>query len=122
MDYMSNCIFIDESEFIINMNRSITWTKKGERAIVTVPKTKASNITISGTVAVYGVLNISVRRPKTAEPSKKRKVGGSTTPVVNKRKGEVLSLVITSILWLQPWIYLIVTNNLKGTILLWIMH
>lgn len=104
------------------MNRSITWTKKGERAIVTVPKTKASNITISGTVAVYGVLNISVRRPKTAEPSKKRKVGGSTTPVVNKRKGEVLSLVITSILWLQPWIYLIVTNNLKGTILLWIMH
>lgn len=62
MDYMSNCIFIDESGFNINMNRSIAWTKKG-----------ASNITTLGTVAAYGGLNISVRRPKTAERSKEEK-------------------------------------------------
>lgn len=72
MDFMSNCIFIDESGFNINMNRSITWSKKGEQAIVTVPKTKASNITILGAVASYGVVNISVRRPKRAESSKKK--------------------------------------------------
>lgn len=87
MDFMSNCIFIDESGFNINMNRSIAWSKKGERAIVTVPKTKASSITILGAVASYGVVNISVRRPKRAEPSKKRKVAGAITAVQSKGKG-----------------------------------
>ncbi|CAO3694756.1 unnamed protein product [Rhizopus stolonifer] len=87
MDYMSNCIFIDESGFNINLKRSIAWAKKGEHAIVTVPKTRASNITILGAIASYSVLNISVRRPKRTEPSKKRKVGGATTPVANKGKG-----------------------------------
>ncbi|KAG1464258.1 hypothetical protein G6F56_005120 [Rhizopus delemar] len=36
-----------------------SWSKKGERAIVTVPKIKASSITILGAVASYGVVNIS---------------------------------------------------------------
>lgn len=87
MDYLSNCVFIDESGFNINMKRSIAWAKKGERAIVTVPKTRASNITILGAIASYGVLNISVRRPKRTEPSKKRKVGGAATSVANRGKG-----------------------------------
>lgn len=69
------------------MNRSITWSKKGERAIVTLPKTKANNITILGTIASYGILNISVRRPKKMEPSKKRKAGGGSVQIVNKGKG-----------------------------------
>lgn len=60
MDYMSNCVFVDESDFNINMKRSIAWTRKGERAIATVPKTRASNITILGAIAGYEVLNISV--------------------------------------------------------------
>lgn len=108
MDYMSNCIFIDESGFNINMNRSIAWTKKG-----------ASNITTLGTVAAYGGLNISVRRPKTAERSKEEKKLEEVPHQLSiKEKGGVLSLVITSILCPQPWIYWIVTNNLKGTMLL----
>ena len=69
------------------MNRSIAWAKKGERAIVTVPKTRANNITILGAIASYGVVNISVRRPKRTEPSKKRKVGGAAAPVTSKGKG-----------------------------------
>lgn len=72
MSYTSNCVFIDESGFSINMKRSISWPKKGERLIVTVPKTKASNITILGAISSYGVVNIYVRRPRRAEPSKKR--------------------------------------------------
>ncbi|CEG84661.1 hypothetical protein RMATCC62417_18430 [Rhizopus microsporus] len=87
MYYMSNCVFIDESGFNINMNCSIAWVKKGERAIVTVPKTRANNITILGAIASYGVVNISVRRPKRAEPSKKRKVGGAAAPATSKGKG-----------------------------------
>ncbi|KAG1468016.1 hypothetical protein G6F56_004082 [Rhizopus delemar] len=87
MDFVGNCIFIDESGFKINTNRSIAWSKKGKRAIVTVPEIKASSITILGAVASYGVVNISVRRPKRAEPSKKRKVAGAITAVQSKGKG-----------------------------------
>ncbi|CEP16997.1 hypothetical protein [Parasitella parasitica] len=92
MDYISNCIFIDESGFNINMKRSIAWAKKGERAIVKVPKTKASNITILGAISSYGVVNICVRRPRKAEPSKKRKVGGGTsTDRQNKGKKGIVT-------------------------------
>ncbi|CEG71152.1 hypothetical protein RMATCC62417_06935 [Rhizopus microsporus] len=74
------------------MNRSIAWSKKGERAIVTVPKTKANNIIILGAIASYGVLNISVRRPKKKmEPSKKRKAEGGSVQVVNKGKGDTVT-------------------------------
>lgn len=74
MDYLSNYVFIDESGFNINMNRSIAWSKKGERAIVTAPKTKANNITILGVIASYGVLNISVRHPKKWSLQRKEKL------------------------------------------------
>lgn len=41
VDYMSNCVFIDEAAFHINMKRSVAWSKVGTRAVVKVPKTRA---------------------------------------------------------------------------------
>jgi hypothetical protein len=73
----------------MNMNRSIAWTKKGGRVIVTVPKTKTSNSTILGTVSSYGVVNISVRCPKRAKPSKKREIEGAA--VQSKSKGSTVT-------------------------------
>ncbi|CAO3701945.1 unnamed protein product [Rhizopus stolonifer] len=78
MDYLSNCVFIDETAFHINMKRSVAWSKKGERAVVVVPKTRAKTTTILGAISPYGVVNIRVRRPKVQASSKKRKTAGSS--------------------------------------------
>lgn len=48
MDYLSNCVFVDEAAFHINMKRSYAWSKKGTRAVVKVPKTRALTTTILG--------------------------------------------------------------------------
>ena len=37
MHFLTNCVFLDESAFDINMKRSRVWSKKGSRAIVTRP-------------------------------------------------------------------------------------
>lgn len=121
IDFMSNCIFIDESGININIKRSISWSKKGERDIVTAPKRKASNITILDAVASYGVVNKSARRPKRAEPSKKGKVAGASLPLLFKVVERVALLqVITSTLWLRFWMYLITMSNSNKIILVWI--
>ncbi|KAG1035679.1 hypothetical protein G6F43_013190 [Rhizopus delemar] len=41
MDFTTNCVFLDESAFHINLKRGMAWSKKGTPAIVTVPMTKA---------------------------------------------------------------------------------
>ncbi|KAI8047840.1 uncharacterized protein B0P05DRAFT_642167 [Gilbertella persicaria] len=41
MNFLTNCMFLDESAFDINMKRSRAWSKKGSRAIVTRPTTRA---------------------------------------------------------------------------------
>ena len=81
MDYLSNCVFVDEAAFHINMKRSYAWSKKGSRAIVKVPKTRAMTTTILGAISPFGVVNVSVRRPKAMAPSKKRKTAGSSRTV-----------------------------------------
>jgi hypothetical protein len=46
------------------MKRSMAWSKKGERSMVAVPKTRAKTTTIFGAISPYGVIDIRVRRPK----------------------------------------------------------
>ncbi|KAG1488698.1 hypothetical protein G6F46_012114 [Rhizopus delemar] len=58
LDFESNCVFIDEAAFHINMKRSMAWSKKGERAVVVTPKTRAKSTTIIGAISPYGVVNI----------------------------------------------------------------
>ncbi|KAG2190898.1 hypothetical protein INT47_003580 [Mucor saturninus] len=48
MDYMSNCVFIDESAFHINLKRTMAWSERGSRAEVIVPQTRAKTTTILG--------------------------------------------------------------------------
>ncbi|KAL0073406.1 hypothetical protein J3Q64DRAFT_1847675 [Phycomyces blakesleeanus] len=38
MDFLRNCVFIDEAGFHINMKRNYTWPQKGARAVVIVPE------------------------------------------------------------------------------------
>ncbi|CEP20029.1 hypothetical protein [Parasitella parasitica] len=78
MDYLSNCVFIDEAAFHINMKRSVAWSKVGTRAVVKVPKTRAKAITILGATSAFGVVNIKVRQPRVMPASKIRKTMGAS--------------------------------------------
>ncbi|ORX55091.1 hypothetical protein DM01DRAFT_1031097 [Hesseltinella vesiculosa] len=42
MDYLSNCIFIDEAAFSIHLHRSSGWSKKGTTPVVSVRTTNSS--------------------------------------------------------------------------------
>lgn len=86
---MSNCVFIDEAAFHINMKRSIAWSKVGSRAVVKVPKTRAKTTTILGATCAFGVVNIKVRRPRVMPASKKRRTVGSSGPAQFQSKGTV---------------------------------
>jgi transposase len=48
MNFLTNCVFLDEFAFDINMKRSRAWSKKGTRAIVTRPTTRANTTSILG--------------------------------------------------------------------------
>ncbi|KAL1936709.1 hypothetical protein VTP01DRAFT_843 [Rhizomucor pusillus] len=74
MDFRSNCVFLDESAFHINMKRSMAWSKKGSPAVVTVPKTRAQTTTNLGAISASGLVKCSLRLPE--PPAKKRKRGG----------------------------------------------
>ena len=50
----------------------MAWYKKGERATVETPKTRAQTATILGAISLFGIINVKVRWPY--EQSKKRKL------------------------------------------------
>jgi hypothetical protein len=70
LDFTSNCVFIGEAAFHINLKRNLSWSKEGSHAVVKVPRTKVKTTTISP----FGVVYISVRCPRALAPPKKRKV------------------------------------------------
>ena len=72
MNFLTNCVFLDESPFHINMKRTRAWSTVGTPAIVTVPTTRAKTTTVLGAISASGLIKVSVRIPS---PSKKRKAG-----------------------------------------------
>jgi hypothetical protein len=89
MDFTSNCVFIDEAAFHINMKRNYAWSVKGERSVVKVPKTRAKTTTIIGAISPFGVINVKVKLPKVTAPSKKRKATGGSVQTQTGKGGTV---------------------------------
>ncbi|CEP11617.1 hypothetical protein [Parasitella parasitica] len=58
MDYRSNCVFMDEAAFHINMKRSVAWSKVGACAVVKVPKTRAKTTAFLGANSAFGVRGV----------------------------------------------------------------
>lgn len=101
MDFLQNCIFIDESGFDINMRPSYGRSVSGTSAIASTPSTKAESHSILGVIATVGVVNIDVRVPqmnkrikvaggpkrKTATTKKSRKKGTTTGHYLNFLSG-----------------------------------
>ncbi|KAG1448905.1 hypothetical protein G6F46_011069 [Rhizopus delemar] len=73
MNFLTNCVFLDESAFDINMKRSRAWSKKGTQAIVTRPTTRANTTSILGAISAAGLIAVGVKKPR---PAKKRKAEG----------------------------------------------
>ncbi|KAG1145988.1 hypothetical protein G6F36_015080 [Rhizopus arrhizus] len=73
MNFLTNCVFLDESAFDINMKHSRAWSKKGTRTIVTRPTTRANTTSILGAISASGLIKIGVKKPR---PTKKRKADG----------------------------------------------
>ncbi|CEJ05609.1 hypothetical protein RMCBS344292_19547 [Rhizopus microsporus] len=73
MNFLTNCVFLDESAFDINMKRSRTWPKKGTRAIVTRPTTRANTTSTLRVISAAGLVTVGVKKPR---PAKKRKAEG----------------------------------------------
>ncbi|KAG1154888.1 hypothetical protein G6F36_014442 [Rhizopus arrhizus] len=73
MNFLTNCVFLDESAFDINMKRSRAWSKKGSRAIFTRPTTRANTTSILSAISASDLITVSVKKSR---PAKKRKAYG----------------------------------------------
>lgn len=63
MDYLKNCVFVDESRFDINMRQSRNWAARDPPVVVTSPSAKSVLHTIMGTISAFSIVNISLREP-----------------------------------------------------------
>ncbi|KAG1442515.1 hypothetical protein G6F56_011033 [Rhizopus delemar] len=61
MNSLTNCVFLDESAFDINMKRSRAWSKKGTRALVTRPTTRASTTSILDAISAASLITVSLK-------------------------------------------------------------
>lgn len=88
MDFVMNCVFIDESAFSINLRRTYGYAPAGKKAIVETKSTRAKTHTILGAISAAGVVQVSIRKPpvKKKDQSKKRKLVGGASATV-KRSG-----------------------------------
>ncbi|KAG2215958.1 hypothetical protein INT45_010102 [Circinella minor] len=74
MNYLQNCMFVDETGFNINMRQPYARSISGMPAIVETPTTRAISHTILGAISANDVIAIEIREPM---KSKKLKVYSS---------------------------------------------
>lgn len=65
MNFLTNCVFLDECAFDINMKRSRAWYKKGTRLIITRPITRENTTSILGAISAAGLIIVGVKKTKT---------------------------------------------------------
>jgi transposase len=73
MNLLTNCVFLDESAFDINMKCTRAWSRKGTHAIVTWPTTRTNTTSILGAISAAGLITVGVKKPR---PAKRRKTEG----------------------------------------------
>ncbi|KAI9315775.1 hypothetical protein BX666DRAFT_2028655 [Dichotomocladium elegans] len=116
MGHSSNCVFVDEGAFHINMKRLYAWSTKDTRATVKVPITRAVKTIILSAISPFGMVNISVKRPKSVAASKKRKTAGSNESAekTTGKRGTVTGHYLNSSR--KPWTCQTDTKSSKRTI------
>ncbi|RCI00974.1 hypothetical protein CU098_011803, partial [Rhizopus stolonifer] len=59
VDFLRNCIFINESGFHVNLKRTGAWGPKGKTPVIEVENSYAVSHTILGAISIYGVIHTS---------------------------------------------------------------
>lgn len=78
MNFLTNCVFVDESGFNINMRSVTARSTRGKPAIVTTPITKVVSHSVLGAISAFGILNVEMRiKKREVDSGLKRKAGGS---------------------------------------------
>lgn len=72
-----NCVFIDESGFNVNMRNNYARSPTGSRAVVMIPKTRATSHTVIGAIHPASVICVVLKKPppkkQTPDQPKKRR-------------------------------------------------
>ena len=84
MDFSKNCVFLDEAGFNLHISRTRGWSRKGQKCVAEVPKSRGSNITIMGAITANEIIDIAIRKPVTVQCKKRRLENGSEVQVTGK--------------------------------------
>jgi hypothetical protein len=87
IDFTKNCVLIDEAGFSMHTSRKFGRSLRGTSAKDIVPTGRSVTASILGTISHAGVIDIPLRKPKTASTSKKRKANGKSATVITGRIG-----------------------------------
>jgi hypothetical protein len=71
MDYLKNCVFIDESGFNINMRPPSEWALKGKPAVAETSTGRAVSHTVLGAITAKFVVSIEVTDHKNCTAASK---------------------------------------------------
>lgn len=63
MNYLENCVFVDESGFNINMRPPSGWSLKGKPAIAATPTGRAVSHTVLGAITAKFAVAMELRNP-----------------------------------------------------------
>lgn len=63
VNYMNNCVFIDEAGFNSNLRRTQGWAQKGEAPIVKVLTARANTTSILGAISAKVLIKVCLRKP-----------------------------------------------------------
>jgi hypothetical protein len=88
LNYETNCIFIDEAGFHINMRNNWARSDLGTPAKVTIPKTRSPSHTIIGAIHSSSIMHVTLKKPppKKKKPQKKSAGGSQKKRKVNQGK------------------------------------
>lgn len=73
MDFMKNCVFIDEAGFNMHLRRNFGRSKIGTSAKAVVPSNRGISITIFGAIYHGGIIDLTLRKPQPVARPKKEK-------------------------------------------------
>lgn len=74
LEFVKNCVFIDEAGFNLYTQRNHGRSYKGKPAKNIVPTGKDVTFTILGAIPQAGIINVGVKKPESASSKKERQM------------------------------------------------
>lgn len=107
MNFLENCVFIDESGFDINMRPPGGWSEKGTPAIVTTPSTRGVSHTVLGAITAKFIVSMELRNPQVAKKiridygNRKRRPLLVRPSALLRVQSQVIICILSKKLWMK---------------------